>query len=93
VYKLIQDNPSIFQHQSIEELNRAEQRKLGVHQAMTILQKLKINLDKDPYKIISCTYALSFFSIGTAIKCLVHYLLYVKTILTFQSNNYHTKFI
>lgn len=58
---------------------------------MKILTSLNIDLEKDPYRFLASMYALSFFGVGTSIKGLVHYLLYIKTILVLKNNSYHEK--
>jgi hypothetical protein len=53
------------------------------------MKTLKINLQEDQYKFLSANYSLAFFGISQSIKGLVHYLLYIKTILLFKNNEYH----
>jgi acyl-CoA oxidase len=36
---------------------------------------------------------MGFFGLGNAVKCLIHYLLYIKTILTFMCNDYHKELL
>lgn len=44
VYQVIRNNPAIFQHGDIEELSRAEERGLGVKQALKLMTTLNINM-------------------------------------------------
>lgn len=53
------------------------------------MRGLKINLQEDQYRFLAAMYAVSFFGIGQAIKGLVQYLLYIKTLLVFKTNSYH----
>lgn len=54
--------------------------------AVTVMRTLKIDLEKDPYKFVAAMFGLAFFGIGPTIKSLVHYLLYIKTLLVFSDN-------
>jgi alkylation response protein AidB-like acyl-CoA dehydrogenase len=54
---------------------------------------LKVNLEKDPLQILFSFYAINTFDQGIVVKALLHYLLYVKTILLYQSNEKHKDFL
>lgn len=62
-------------------------------QALTIIKNLRLNLEEDQYKFIASWYALASFGMGTAVKSLVHYIVYIKTLVAFQNNDYHREFI
>lgn len=86
---MIRQHAGAFQHADAEELSRTQQRELSARQTMIILKTLNIDLELNPFRFLACMYAISFFGIGQTIKGLVQYLLYIKTLLVFKSNEYH----
>ena len=53
----------------------------------------QINLEKDPLQVLYAQYAITSFDQGIAVKGLLHYFLYTKTILLYQSNEKHKEFL
>jgi len=62
---------------------------------MTLSLKRFWNLDieKNPNSLIYITYATGMFDKGLLTKCLLHYFLYAKALLVYQSNKIHENFI
>jgi hypothetical protein len=54
---------------------------------------VQIDLEKETEKFNALFFCLSFLGGGNTVKGLVQYLLYIKTLVTFQNHPKHKEFI
>lgn len=59
----------------------------------SLMKFLKIDIEKDPLQILFSFCAIASFDQGIVVKALLHYMLYIKTILLYQSNEKHKVFL
>lgn len=61
--------------------------------AIALSKFAKIDLIKEPLKLLYIAWAVLNYDLGLEVKTFLHYFLYTKTLILFQSNPKHQEFI
>lgn len=88
----IDQNRHIFSHHSIEGHSLSEQRIEAAKMLLALRKFKQIDMLKEPLQLVFVNYAIGMFNGGICVKSLLHYFLYAKSLLLYQSNQKHTEF-
>lgn len=82
----IDQNRLIFTQHNIEEHSLTEQRKEAARMTLALRKFWKIDMVNEPFQFSMMTYAIAMYNGGISTKSLLHYLLYSKSLILYQSN-------
>lgn len=93
VYKIFAKHKSIFTHSHLEDGDKDRQRFAGARLLIPLYKDLKIDIINELDKFLYIYYALSSYEYSQCLKGCLHFMNYTKTMITFQTNDTHKKFI
>ena len=85
----IDHNRHIFSHHTIEGHSLEDQRKEAAKMVLALRKFWKLDLINEPIRLVFLQYAIGMFNGGICVKSLLHYFLYTKSLLLYQSNPKH----